>query len=188
MNELKVVEPSEFYKEEEHDKIKEEYNVVYKDVVRIDTEITSINKLKSSVEGGIKCEHCGIELMNASITNAKIAELDGYIIHKDQKEGLMQVLTGKEQAFVQLKKEFDEYEKNKLIKEKYELSIESCDLKMGVLKDKLKRYEEIQDKIKQNQQIDSMLIKADLRLDELDGMKRTKNNAITTNEYEIKSK
>ena len=188
MNELKVVEPSEFYKEEEHDKIKEEYNVVYKDVVRIDTEITSINKLKSSVEGGIKCEHCGIELMNASITNAKIAELDGYITHKDQKEGLMQVLTGKEQAFVQLKKEFDEYEKNKLIKEKYELSIESCDLKMGVLKDKLKRYEEIQDKIKQNQQIDSMLIKADLRLDELDGMKRTKNNAITTNEYEIKSK
>ena len=188
MNELKVVEPSEFYKEEEHDKIKEEYNVVYKDVVRIDTEITSINKLKSSVEGGIKCEHCGIELMNASITNAKIAELDGYITHKDQKEGLMRVLTGKEQAFVQLKKEFDEYEKNKLIKEKYELSIESCDLKMGVLKDKLKRYEEIQDKIKQNQQIDSMLIKADLRLDELDGMKRTKNNAITTNEYEIKSK
>ena len=188
MNELKVVEPSEFYKEEEHDKIKEEYNVVYKDVVRIDTEITSINKLKSSVEGGIKCEHCGIELMNASITNAKIAELDGYITHKDQKEGLMQVLTGKEQAFVQLKKEFDEYEKNKLIKEKYELSIESCDLKMGVLKDKLKRYEEIQDKIKQNQQIDSMLIKADLRLDELDGMKRTKNKEITTNEYEIKSK
>ena len=188
MNELKVVEPSEFYKEEEHDKIKEEYNVVYKDVVRIDTEITSINKLKSSVEGGIKCEHCGIELMNASITNAKIEELDGYIIHKDQKEGLMQVLTGKEQAFVQLKKEFDEYEKNKLIKEKYELSIESCDLKMGVLKDKLKRYEEIQDKIKQNQQIDSMLIKADLRLDELDGMKRTKNKEITTNEYEIKSK
>jgi DNA repair exonuclease SbcCD ATPase subunit len=188
MNELKVVEPSEFYKEEEHDKIKEEYNVVYKDVVRINTEITSINKLKSSVEGGIKCEHCGIELMNAAITNAKIAELDGYIIHKDQKEGLMQVLTGKEQAFVQLKKEFDEYEKNKLIKEKYELSIESCDLKMGVLKDKLKRYEEIQDKIKQNQQIDSMLIKADLRLDELDGMKRTKNKEITTNEYEIKSK
>jgi len=188
MNELKVVEPSEFYKEEEHDKIKEEYNVVYKDVVRIDTEITSINKLKSSVEGGIKCEHCGIELMNASITNAKIAELDGYITHKDQKEGLMQVLTGKEQAFVQLKKEFDEYEKNKLIKEKYELSIESCDLKIGVLKDKLKRYEEIQDKIKQNQQIDSMLIKANLRLDELDGIKRTKNNAITTNEYEIKSK
>jgi DNA repair exonuclease SbcCD ATPase subunit len=97
-------------------------------------------------------------------------------------------LSNKNQGFVQLKKEFDEYEKNKLIKEKYELSIESCDLKISTLKDKLKRYEDIQDKIKQNQQIDSMLIKADLRLDELDGMKRTKNNAISTNEYEIKSK
>ena len=188
MNELKVVEPSEFYKEEEHDKIKEEYNDVYKDVVRIDTEITSINKLKSSVEGGIKCEHCGIELMNAAITNAKIAELDGYIQQKEQKTTLMTDLSNKNQGFVQLKKEFDEYEKNKLIKEKYELSIESCDLKIGTLKDKLKRYEDIQDKIKQNQQIDSMLIKADLRLDELDVMKRTKNNEISTNEYEIKSK
>jgi DNA repair exonuclease SbcCD ATPase subunit len=188
INELKVVEPSEFYKEEEHDKIKEDYNEVYKDVVRIDTEISSIKKLKSSVEGGIKCEHCGIELMNATITNAKIAELDGYILQKGEKEGLMTDLSGKEQSFVQLKKEFDEYEKNKLIKEKYELSIESCDLKIGTLKDKLKRYEDIQDKIKQNQQIDSMLIKADLRLDELDNLKRTKNNAISTNEYEIKSK
>jgi DNA repair exonuclease SbcCD ATPase subunit len=188
MNELKVVEPSEYYKEEEHDKIKEEYNEVYKDVVRIDTEISSIKKLKSSVEGGIKCEHCGIELMNAAITNAKIAELDGYDQQKGEKEGLMSVLSGKEQSFVQLKKEFDEYEKNKLIKEKYELSIESCDLKIGTLKDKLKRYEDIQDKIKQNQQIDSMLIKADLRLDELDNLKRTKNGAISTNEYEIKSK
>jgi DNA repair exonuclease SbcCD ATPase subunit len=188
INELKVVEPSEFYKEEDHDKIKEEYNEVYKDVVRIDTEIASIKKLKSSVEGGIKCEHCGIELMNAAITNAKIAELDGYIQQKTEKEGLMKDLSDKEQSFVQLKKEFDEYEKNKLIKEKYELSIESCDLKIATLKDKLKRYEEIQDKIKQNQQIDSMLIKADLRLDELDNLKRTKNTAISTNEYEIKSK
>ena len=188
INELKVVEPSEFYKEEDHDKIKEEYNEVYKDVVRIDTEISSIKKLKSSVEGGIKCEHCGIELMNAAITNAKIAELDGYILQKSEKEGLMTDLSDKEQSFVQLKKEFDEYEKNKLIKEKYELSIESCDLKIATLKDKLKRYEEIQDKIKQNQQIDSMLIKADLRLDELDNLKRTKNTAISTNEYEIKSK
>jgi DNA repair exonuclease SbcCD ATPase subunit len=188
INELKVVEPSEFYKEEDHDKIKEEYNEVYKDVVRIDTEIASIKKLKSSVEGGIKCEHCGIELMNAAITNAKIAELDGYIQQKTEKEGLMKDLSDKEQSFVQLKKEFDEYEKNKLIKEKYELSIESCDLKIATLKDKLKRYEEIQDKIKQNQQIDSMLIKADLRLDELDNLKRTKNTSISTNEYEIKSK
>ena len=187
LDELKVVEPKEFYHEDDHDKIKEEYNDVFKSKIELETQIREIEKLKSSVSDGIKCEHCGIELMNASITQQKIAELDGYILHKDQKEGLMQVLTGKEQDFVQLKKDFDEYEKNKLIKEKYELSIESCDLKIGVLKGKLDRWGEVQDKIKENTQIDSMLIKADLRLDELDHLKRQKNTNITNNEYQIKT-
>jgi DNA repair exonuclease SbcCD ATPase subunit len=187
LGELKVVEPKKFYHEDDHDKIKEEYNDVFKSKIELETQIREIEKLKSSVSDGIKCEHCGIELMNASITQQKIAELDGYIIHKDQKEGLMQVLTGKEQAFVQLKKDFDEYEKNKLIKEKYELSIESCDLKIGVLKGKLDRWGDVQDKIKENTQIDSMLIKADLRLDELDHLKRQKNANITNNEYQIKT-
>jgi DNA repair exonuclease SbcCD ATPase subunit len=187
LDELKVVEPKEFYHEDDHDKIKEEYNDVFKSKIELETQIREIEKLKSSVSDGIKCEHCGIELMNASITQSKIAELDGYITHKDQKMGLMQVLTVKEQAFVQLKKDFDEYEKNKLIKEKYELSIESCDLKIGALKGKLDRWGDVQDKIKENDQIDSMLIKADLRLDELDHLKRQKNTNITNNEYQIKT-
>jgi DNA repair exonuclease SbcCD ATPase subunit len=186
INELNVVEPSEFYHEDKHDEVKDQYNEVYKEIVQIDTEIASINKLKSEVEGGIKCGHCGIELMNASITNAKIAELDGYIMHKDQKERLMQDLSNKEQSFVKLKKEFDEYEKNKLVKEKYEVSVESCDLKISALKDKLKRWEEIQDKIQENQKIDGQLIKADLRLEELEREKTRVNSVITNNEFSIK--
>jgi len=187
INELKVVEPSEFYHEDKHDEVKEQYNEVYKEVVHIDTEIASINKLKSEVEGGIKCEHCGIELMNAAITNAKIAELDGLIVHKTTKTTLMQDLSRKEQSFVQLKKEFDEYEKNKLIKEKYEVSVESCDLKIENLKQKIKSWEEIQDKIQENQKIESMLIKADLRLDELETQKSNINNTISNNKFSITS-
>ena len=187
ISEIKVVEPSKFYEEDIHDKVKEEIGLLYKEIVQVDTEIASINKLKSSVEGGIKCEHCGIELMNAAITNAKIAELDGYTQHKTQKDDLMQELTIKEQSFVQLKKEFDEYEKNKLVKEKYEISVESCDLKISLLNDKIKRWEEIQDKIQENQKIEAQLIKADVRLDELENQRRTINNSITTNEGSIKS-
>jgi len=187
LDELKVIEPKEFYREDDHDKIKEEYNSVFRSKIELETQIKEIEKLKSSVSDGIKCEHCGIELMNASITQQKITELDGYIMHKDQKEGLMHVLSGKEQDFAQLKKDFDEYEKNKLIKEKYELSIESCDLKIGALKGKLDRWNDVQDKIKENTQIDSMLIKADLRLDDLDHLKRQKNTNITNNEYQIKT-
>jgi len=187
ISEIKVVEPSQFYEEELHDKVKEEINILYKEIVKIDTEIASINKLKSSVEGGIKCEHCGIELMNAAITNAKIAELDGYIRQKEEKTNLMTDLSDKEKGFVQLKKEFDEYEKNKLVKEKYEISVESCDLKIGSLSDKIKRWEEIQDKIQENQKIETLLIKADLRLDDLENQRRTITNSITTNEGSIKS-
>ena len=187
ISEIKVVEPSEFYHEDKHDEVKEQYNNVYKEVIQIDTEIASINKLKSSVEGGIKCEHCGIELMNAAITNSKIAELDGLIVQKNTKTTLMTDLSNKEQSFVKLKREFDEYEKNKLVKEKYEISVESCDLKIGSLNDKIKRWEEIQDKISENQKIDSLLIKADVRLDELELQRRTISNSILTNEGSIKS-
>jgi DNA repair exonuclease SbcCD ATPase subunit len=187
LNELNVVEPKEYYKEDEHDKVKEEYNVAFKEKVQLDTKISEIEKLKSSVKGGIKCEHCGIDLMNASITQQKIAELDGYIIHKDQKEGLMTVLTGKEKGFVDIKRQFDEYEKNKLIKEKFEATIENYQLKIGGLQTKLTEYDKMLDKIKANEHIDGMLIKAGLRLEDLERQKTQKQTQINSDEYSIKS-
>jgi DNA repair exonuclease SbcCD ATPase subunit len=187
LSELQVVEPSEFYHEDKHDEVKEQYNSLNKEMIQIETKIEDIEKLKSSVEGGIKCEHCGIELMNAAITNAKIAELDGYISQKDNIYVSTQVLTGIEQTFVRLKKEFDEYEKNKLIKEKYDLSIESCDLKIEGLKNKIKRWEEVQDKIQTNDKIDSLLIKADLKLESYGQMLKEKQNKISTNNFNIKT-
>jgi DNA repair exonuclease SbcCD ATPase subunit len=99
----------------------------------------------------------------------------------------MQVLTSIEQTFVRLKKEFDEYEKNKLIKEKYELSVESCDLKITNLQSKIKRWDELQDKIKSNNKIDEMLIKADLRIEELELLKSKKTTETSTYNFNIKS-
>ena len=185
--ELNVVEPSEYYHEDKHDEVKEEYTTLNKELIQLETKIEDIENLKSSVEGGIKCEHCGIELMNAAITNAKIAELDGFIIHKGKITKLMSDLSDKEQTFVKLKKEFDEYEKNKLIKEKYELSVESCDLKITNLQSKIKRWDELQDKIKSNNKIDEMLIKADLRIEELELLKSKKTTETSTYNFNIKS-
>ena len=187
LNELNVVEPKEYYKEDEHDKVKEEYNVAFKEKVQLDTKISEIEKLKSEVKGGIKCEHCGIDLMNASITQQKISELDGYIRQKDEKEGLMTVLTGKEKGFVDIKRHFDEYEKNKLIKEKYDATIENYQLKIESLKTKLTEYDKMLDKIKANEHVDSMLIKANLRLEELDRQKTQKQNQINGDDYSIKT-
>lgn len=180
LNGVKVVEPSEYYHEDQHDKVKEEYQKVYKQKIECDTSITSIEKLKSSVSGGIKCEHCGIELMNAAITQSRIAELDGLTQQKTSIQGLMQDLSDKEQGFVKLKKDFDEYEKNKLVKEKLELSIESFDMKIEKLNEKLTKYEQVQEKINANNKIDELLIKANLRLEELEREKTKVNNEINT--------
>jgi hypothetical protein len=147
---VKVVEPSEFYHEDKHDEVKQEIKDLITKQADNNAKIKNIEELKSSVDGGIKCEHCGIELMNASITNAKIGELAGFITHKGELEGLMRGLTSKELGFVNLKKEFDEYEKNKLIKEKYELSVERFQLMIDALKTKLDRYTEVQDKVIEN--------------------------------------
>ncbi len=187
LSEIKVVEPSQYYHEDEHDKVKEEYNNAYKKKVEVDTNISSIEKLKSSVSGGIKCEHCGIELMNAAITQTRISELDGFITHKGEIEGLMQDLSSKEEGFVTLKKEFDEYEKNKLIKEKLELNIESINFKIEKLNDKLTKYEQAQEKIQANNKIDEMLIKADIRLNELEIEKDGINKKMTGYQFEIDS-
>jgi DNA repair exonuclease SbcCD ATPase subunit len=99
----------------------------------------------------------------------------------------MQDLISKEQGFTQLKKEFDEYEKNKLIKEKYEVSIESIDLKIEGIKVKLERYNEVQDKIAENNKIDTLLIKAGSRLEELEREKTQSQRNIDNNTYQIKS-
>ena len=178
---LKVVEPTSFYHEDEHDKVKEEYDVAYKEKVVVDNKIKTLEELKSSVDGGIKCEHCGIELMNAAITQSKIGELDGYSQRKGQINDLMLGLTNKEQSFTKLKKEFDEYEKNKLIKEKHELNIESYDLKIKNLSDKLSRYYELQEKISENQKTETLLVKAGLKIDELEKEKYSIKKQIDEN-------
>ena len=176
-----VKEPSQYYHEDKHDEVRREINDTNIQIAQVEVLIEGLEKLKSEVSGGIKCEHCGIELMNASITQAKIAELDGFIIHKGEKTKLLQELSIKEQGFTQLKKEFDEYEKNKLIKEKFELQLEAGKLKLEKHQNTYKRYQESQDKIKRNQDIDAKILKAQSRLDELINNKRELERKQTTN-------
>jgi DNA repair exonuclease SbcCD ATPase subunit len=187
LKELKVVEPTEFYSEQEHDWLKDEHKLYYKKIVQLEQTIKSIEDLKSSVDGGIKCEHCGIELITATITQNKIAELEEHISQKTEYEGLMNDLLVREAKYVLLKKEFDEYEKNKLIKEKYELTIEGYELKIKGLEDKLEKFNSLQDKISTNNKIETQLIKANLRIDELDREKSSVQRIIDSNNFQIQS-
>ena len=192
---VKVIEPKEYYHEDKHDEIKEQQSTKNKQKSIVDIKIDGLVELSKTVSGGIKCEHCGIDLMNAEITAAKLAEMDSLRIESKKYEEELTELDLKEKSFVQLKKDFDEYEKNKLIKEKYELSLESENLKLEKHMDKLKRYYEVQEKIQKNKLIEEKLIKANLRIDEIEREKTQYTNKISSNntmigncERDIKSK
>jgi DNA repair exonuclease SbcCD ATPase subunit len=187
INEIKIVEPKEFYHEDKHDNVKEVIKSRFAELVTCENKVEEIQDLIEKYGDGIQCEHCGIKLMEAKLTNEKIKQLDSFKrLVNDFKEEIADY-EKKEQSYVQLKKDFDEYERNKLIKEKYELSLESTELKLSQVKDKLKRFEEVQDKIKKNNEIDAQLVKAGLRIDELINEKRGYERTQTTNSTRIES-
>ena len=187
IRDVKLIEPKEFYHEDKHDSIKEQIMSVNGELVLSENKVEEIETLIEKFGDGIQCEHCGIKLMEAELTKKKIEQLDNF--KKLVKEFNSQItkLEKQEQGFVQLKKDFDEYERNKLIKEKFEISLESITLKLQNAKDKLKRYQEVQDKIKNNNDIDQQLVRAGLRIDELIVEKRGYEKTQTTNQLQIKN-
>lgn len=186
IDEIKVIEPSSFYYENEHDEIKERHRKLFEEKIQLDITIKNLNDLAENVSGGIKCEHCGIELMNAEITKNKLSELAGLITQRDQVFQLMNDLSDKSEEFSTLKKEFDEYEKNKLIREKYQITIESFDLKIKTNEDKLQRYFNLQDKIKENERLETLIIKAGLKLDEINSSLLNFKQKLDNNNFQIR--
>jgi DNA repair exonuclease SbcCD ATPase subunit len=187
INEVKIVEPKEFYHEDKHDEIKDGMKITNGELVLAQNKVEEIEQLVKKYGDGIQCEHCGIKLMEAALTKKKIDELGDWEKKVDKLSKKWKDLDYKEKSYTQLKKDFDEYERNKLIREKYELSLESNELKLGQAKDKLKRYEEVQDKIKKNNEVDAQLVKAGLRIDELINEKRGYERVQATNQNQIEN-
>ena len=185
IQEIKIVEPKKFYHEDQHDSVREKIKSTNGELILAENKVEEIEDLIKKYGDGIQCEHCGIKLMEAELTKKKIEQLEKYkkLVKEFKKE--LEGLEKKEQSFTQLKKDFDEYEKAKLVKEKYEASLEANDLKLEQFQDKMKRYLEVQDKIKKNNEIDAQLVKAGLRLDELIKEKRDYEKVQTTNQNQI---
>lgn len=173
IKEIKVVEPNQYYHEDVHDKIRKELSDKNIGRSHITIQIDSIDKLSASVSGGIKCEHCGIELINAELTKARIAEKGDLVTNLNQLSIEIAELESKDKSYIQLKKDFDEYEKNKLIKEKYEAQLESQTMKKSELEGKLKKFEESKTRLEENKSIDERIMRADIKLTELNSEKDT---------------
>ena len=185
ISEVSVVEPKEYYHEDKHDEVKDKLLNTKIERNNAHNKFEEITDMIEKYGDGIECQHCGIKLMEAELTKKKISELDEWKEKLDTLTKDIKKLEDKEKSFRDLKQDFDTYEKNKLIKEKFEISLESENFRLEQVKDKLKRYEGVQEKIKKNNDIEAQLIKANMRIDELMSEKRGYDRTKVSNTINI---
>ena len=186
LKQVVVVEPSEYYHEDKHDNVKELLSEEKVKLGTMESKISDITDELKDFEGGFSCQYCGIELAKSDYADKKKEESKE--LSEKVKVSIKEVekLTKEEQSFVDLKKAFDLYERNKLIKEKFEIQLESLKLKKDQAQDKLDRFNKDKEKFEENKKIDETILRADMRLDELQREKDGVNYEITNSEANIK--
>lgn len=185
INAINVVEPSQYYHEDQHDKAKEMVSELRVKVGSLDTKIKDIESELKEFDGGLQCQYCGIVLAQSEYTEKKKGTLGDLNIEKSYNSILLEGEIEKEKSFTQLKSEFDQYERNKLIKEKLEIQMESFEMKKKEIQTKLQNFKDNQQKLEDNKKIDEKLMKADIRLGELSREKDGINYKITTSRNNI---
>ena len=185
IDDVDVSEPKEYYHEDNHDEIKDKLMNTKIEKNRAWDKVEDISDMVNKYGDGMQCQHCGIKLMEAELTKKKIAELDEWKEKLNTLTDDVVKLETAEKKFIELKNDFDRYEKNKLVMGKLELTLESNNLKRSKLDDKLQRYFDAQEKIKKNNELDEKIIKANIRIEQLETEKRTYEKTITSSSVTI---
>lgn len=185
---INVVEPSKYYHEDEHDQIKEKLSTEKVNEGTMSSKKEDIIEELKTFEDGLECQYCGIVLAQSTYTEKRKKELEDINIGISRSTLKLKELSLQEQSFVNLKKDFVTYERNKLIKEKFEIQLETLELKKGSLEEKLKRFKEVQIKLEENKKIDETILKADMRLDVLTVERDGVNTKISDSKNNIKNR
>ncbi len=192
-----VVEPSQYYLEDEHQLIKDEINgLLIEDKVDLDA-IGRNEKLIKQFEEGSICPTCKRALEDVDHTDEinEIKKLIETLKENTENRKIKQKeLEEKDSVFKKLKEEFDTYEKNKIIKARYELEAEQKQLEIDSKQLKLNNFESNKKKLEENQKIDAEFVilrtkietaNANIRINST-STEREKNN-ITNMETKIKT-
>jgi DNA repair exonuclease SbcCD ATPase subunit len=183
-----VTEPSKFYLEEEHDKVRKEISSLQiESRVAIDSATRNKATIKQFEEGTI-CPTCKRALEDVDHTN-EIESLkkeisDAKEKYEQIKEGIS-VLETTESSYAALKREYDEYERNKLRKERFLLEVDQKQLEIDAKQLLLDRYEENKSKLEANQKIDSDIINLRSQIETANGDIRNTNTSIERNRNNI---
>lgn len=170
-----VTEPSKYYKEDEHQILKNQINDLIVEEKMIESQIKNKEKLVQQMETGSICPTCKRSLEDVDHTE-EINMLKNDIDYSGKEKLDVSVkiieLKEKEKAFIDLKKEYDTYENNKLIKAKYELDVEQKQLQIDAKELKLTRYDSNKRKLEENTEIDGKLAVLKTKIDSNNGFIR----------------
>ncbi len=179
-----VKEPSEYYLEDDHKKIIKEIADLKLAKGLNMASIKSNKKLIENFENGTICPTCKRSFEDVDHTEEinKIKE-EILIQEKEDKKSEEKIteLEKSESKFAGLKKEYDEYEKNKLRKSKFELEYEQKDLEINAKKLLLERYESSKKKLEENKKIENEAIGLKVQIESKNG--DIKQNNITTEKH-----
>jgi DNA repair exonuclease SbcCD ATPase subunit len=187
---IEVVEPKEYYTEEEHEKLTKEINSLLVEG-KVDFDAIGRNEgLIKKFEEGTVCPTCNRVLEDVDHTDEinKIKELiETLKKNQEERSKKLDILNEQESSFKGLKLEYDTYEKNKLRKARYELEVEQKQLEIDSKQLKLNRYDDNKKKLEENQKIDAEIIALRSKIETANADIRITNNTIEKHKTNISS-
>lgn len=157
---INVNEPSKFYLKEEHDSIISQVADKTFEGRSLASEIKDKEKSIVSLKEGTICHTCKRPLEGVN-HDEQIKSLEDEIKELLTKKVIVgneyRELHAKDEAFIVIKTEFDEYEKNKLLKAKYTLEIDRKNHEITLKKERLAKYDSNKLKMQENQEIEQKI-------------------------------
>lgn len=178
---VEVVEPKEFYSEEDHEKLTKQVNeLLIQGKVDFDTIGRNEGLIKKFEEGSV-CPTCNRALEDVDHTDEinKIKELIETLKNtQEDRSKKLDELNEQVESFKNLKVEYDTYEKNKLRKARFELEVEQKQLEIDSKQLKLDRYENNKKKLEENQKIDIEIVTLRTQVETANADIRVSNGSI----------
>jgi len=158
---IDVKEPSKYYLEETHEKLKIKINEILVEKNILDKSIINQEKLQKQLEEGSVCPTCNRkldEVDHSDEINKLKNEIDKNKKNSEKLDLKLKAENKKAQEFNDLKSEYDTYEKNKLKKARHELEVDQKNVEINSKQLKLDNYENNKKKLEENRKIDSEII------------------------------
>ena len=189
-DDINVVEPTKFYNEEQHKELKDQMsNLQGIDVAYKYTKSDKEKLIKQLTEGTIcpTCKRALEDVDHTSEIESLKAEVTDIINKTVENQAQYDLLKEQSNSFEQLKSEFDNYERNKLRKERHLLEIEQKQHEINLRNTKLQNYENGRKKLEENQKIDAELMTLRTKIETVNGDIRVSNTLIERNKNSIDS-